>query len=272
MKLKLRTLNLLVIGLLISCLLISGCAGQEKEQTALEAIKAKGVMTVGTSADYPPYEFVDEQGQFAGFDIELIGAIGEKLGVEIKIEDMGFDTLIAALQQGKIDAIIAAMSATPDRLEKVDFTDPYYKSSHAVLAKSDSAITLTNPEEMAGYNIGVQTGTIQDEWVNTNLLETGKIKEDTFHRYQNVAQAVLDLTTGRIDFFVLDYLPAEEYAAKQPVKVIYNGQLSEESAGEAIAIAKGNPELLTAVNDAIKELEAEKVIHDLAVKHLKQSE
>ncbi|MGI5840379.1 MAG: ABC transporter substrate-binding protein [bacterium] len=254
-----------VICLVLAITVLAGCGGTEK--TALETIKEKGVMTVGTSADYPPFEFVDEDGNYAGFDIELIKAIGEKMGVEVKIEDMTFDTLITALQQGKIDAVIACMSPTPDRLLEADFTDPYYQTVNAVLAKKGAAVTVGEPADLTAYVIGVQTGTTHDEWATGALLETGQITEEKYFRYQRVDQGVMDLVNGRIDVFITDLPPAEDLAAVQPVEIVFSGELNPDE-NPGVAVAKGNADLVAEINKVIEELKADGFIGALAEQYL----
>ena len=128
----------------------------------LAEIQAAGKLVVGTSADYAPYESIDESGAFVGYDMDLIRAVGEKLGVEVEIQDMPFDTLIAAVQEGKIDAVIAAMQATAERDQQVDFTIPYRMTKDAFVAVGDSTLVIEKPEDAAGKSIGAQTGTVQE--------------------------------------------------------------------------------------------------------------
>jgi polar amino acid transport system substrate-binding protein len=144
----------------------------------LAQIRAAGKLIVGTSADYPPYESIDANGNFVGFDMDLIRAVGEKLGVEVEIRDMPFDSLIASLQKGKIDAVIAAMQATAEREEKVDFTIPYRMTKDAFIGAGNTTITLNKPEDAAGLTIGAQTGTVQEGWIQKNLVATGLTPAD----------------------------------------------------------------------------------------------
>ncbi len=219
----------------------------------------KKKLVVGTSADYPPFEYIDDEGNFTGFDIELMEEIGKRLGYEIEWQDISFDGLIGALQAGKIDAIIAAMSATPEREEQVDFTDVYFSGADAILVTEGSGIKIEKKEDMAGLRVGVQQGTIQEEWVDENI-------EADVHRYERAEQAILDLKSGRLDVVALDYYVALSFIEQGGVEMA----LKTEFAGEhmAIAVKEGNTELREQFNKVIKELKDEGFIENLAMKYL----
>ena len=142
--------TLVVIAVVILGMLLGACAPA-----------AKPALKVGTSADYPPYESKDDKGNYVGFDMDLIREVGKRTGRDIQIVDMGFDGLIAAVQEGKVDAVIAAMQATDARKEKVDFSAPYHFVQDAFLVGGNSNITLNSAKDAAAYKVGVQTGTIQ---------------------------------------------------------------------------------------------------------------
>ena len=223
-------------------------------------------LVVGTSADYPPYEFMDKQGNFAGFDMDLIRAIGEKLGREIKFVDMGFDTLIAALQKEKVDVVIAAMQATEERAKKVDFSIVYHTIADALLVKGDSDIVLKSLYDTAPYKVGGQTGTIQEKWVQDNLIKTGKLPAENYFSYERVDNAAMDLRAGRIDVLHIQSDPAKALVAKNKLKVAL---VTDEAiaAGQSLAVTKGNKELLDAINKAIEELKADGTMKKLMDKY-----
>ncbi|HHE71885.1 MAG TPA: basic amino acid ABC transporter substrate-binding protein [Chloroflexi bacterium] len=216
-------------------------------------------LVVGTSADYEPFEYVDENGSYTGFDIELMEEIGKRMGVEIEWQDIAFDGLIGALQSGKIDAIIAAMSATPEREEQVDFTKPYFIGADAIIVAEGSGITITKNEDMAGLRVGVQSGTIQEQWIDEN------IDADVQH-YERAEQAILDLKSGRIDVVAMDYYAAQNFIEQGGIEMA----LKTEFAGEhmAIAVKEGNTELRDQLNEIIDELQAEGFVDNLAMKYL----
>jgi len=132
-----------VLVLFMAAFMVTAWGSQSE---VYKEIRDRGTLIVGTSADYAPWEYVDENGEFAGYDIELIREIGARMDLEVEIQDMGFDTLISAVKQGKIDVVIAAMSITEKRKEQVDFTDGYYDGAHGFIVAADSGITLTAPE------------------------------------------------------------------------------------------------------------------------------
>jgi polar amino acid transport system substrate-binding protein len=245
-------------------LLLGACAPKTPENKLAE-IKAKGKMIVGTSADYPPFEYKDEQDNFVGFDMDLIREIGKRMGVEVEIQDMAFDSLIAAVEQGKVDVVIASMAPTEERMQKVDFSIPYHYQKNSFLSAVDSMITLANPEDAAKYKIGVQTGTTLDDWVTKNLVEKGKMPAENVFRYERADQSILDLQAGRIDLVLTDSGPAKEYEKTGQAKIILTVKLFD--TGENIALKKGEKELKAELDRIINELIQEGFIDELAKKY-----
>jgi len=258
----------LVLGLLAGC-------GQQQSQAPSEntnqseqadqgsgqqAAEEKKVLVVGTSPDYPPFEFVDENNEYVGFDIAYIEEVGKRLGVDIKIEALQFESLIAALKQGKIDLIISCMSPTPDRLKEVDFTDPYYETMQAVIANPNSGVEIKSLDDLKNYDIAVQTGTTMDEWA-TKQVQEGKLKDSQVHRYSDVNAGVLDLKNGRVDAFLLDGPVGYEKAKELGLKVVLDVDL-ETSVDPAIAVPKGS-ELKDKLNQIIKEIKEDGTLEKL---------
>jgi len=246
-----------LIAVIAALLLVAGCtavqpaaapaaggdaAAAPADTGLLGKIKEKGTLVVGTSADYPPYESVDADGKFIGYDMDLARAVAEKLGVKLEIQDMPFDSLIAGLQEGKIDAVIAAMQATPERDETVDFSIVYRLTQDAFLGKADSPITLAKGEDAAGYSIGAQTGTVQEKWVQEFLVGTGLTPADKAFSYERADQGALDVENGRIELLLLDNEPAQALAEKVGLKVLLV-TASTADAGKAIAIPDGETAL-----------------------------
>jgi len=252
--------HLVSVLLMLALLMTAMVACQKEPANEWEAIQQKGKMVVGTSADYPPFEYIDENDQFAGFDIELMEEIGKRLGVEIEWQDIAFDGLIGSLQTGKIDAAIAAMSATPERDEQVDFSINYYVGKDAVLVAADSDLTINTKEDLDGLRVAVQTGTIQDDWVTENL-ENAEIS-----RYERAEQAVQDLKSGRVDAVAMDFFAASAFVEQGDVQLALETNFAEEHM--AIAIPQGATELKEQLDKVILELQEEGFVEDLVMKYL----
>ena len=255
------------VSLLVAIsLVLAGCGGAEAANH-LEAIKQAGVIKVGTSADYPPFESVDENGNKVGFDIELMTEIAKRLGVKLEWVDMPFDSLIAAVQEGKIDASISAFNYTEERDQMIDFSDAYYNSEDAFTVAENFAGTIAGPEDVAAYKVGVQTGTTQDGWLTDNLVAGGQLPEENLFRYDRVDQAMLDLKNGRIDVLMSDYVPAQALAKQLGgLKIVYHGVLGANGPMNII-IPDGEVELQKAINEIIRQLQDEGFIEKLALKY-----
>lgn len=256
-----------VILLLVVVLMLVACA-PAKPANHLEAIKQAGVIKVGTSADYPPFEYV-ENGEKVGFDIELMTEIAKRMGVKLEWVDMPFDSLIAGVQQGKIDASISGFNYSEERDKVVDFTISYYTQEDAFTVSESFSGTFNAPEDAANYKVGVQTGTTQDGWLTDNLVTTGKMPEANLFRYDRVDQVALDLKSGRIDVMMSDYDPAR-YLVKSlgGLKVVWHGVLT--SGPFNIVIPEGDKELKDEMDKIIKQLQDEGFIEQLIAKYIAQ--
>jgi polar amino acid transport system substrate-binding protein len=246
-------------------LVLSGCSSG-KPANHLEAIKQAGTLKVGTSADYPPFESVDASGNKVGFDVDLMTEVAKRLGVKLEWVDMPFDSLIAAVQEGKIDASISAFNYSEERDQKIDFSDPYYTSEDAFTVADGFAGTVANPQDVAKYKVGVQTGTTQDSWLTDTLVADGALPESNLFRYDRVDQAMLDLKNGRIEVMMSDYIPAQAIATQLGgLNIVYHGVLS--SGPMNIVVPDKDIELQKAINEIIKQLQDEGFIDKLAVKY-----
>jgi polar amino acid transport system substrate-binding protein len=254
---------LLVILILAS---LTAC-GPQKAANHLEAIKQAGVIKVGTSADYPPFESVDANGNKIGFDIDLMSKVANRLGVTLEWVDMPFDSLIAAVQENKIDMAISAFNYSAERDEKIDFTDEYYTSEDSFMVAESFTGTIAKPEDVVNYKVGVQTSTTQDAWLTDNLVSKGLLSEDNLFRYDRVDQAALDLTSGRIDVLMSDYVPAQALVKQSGgLKIVYHGVLS--SGPVNMVVPDGDAELLAELNKIIQQLKDEGFIDSVAMKHI----
>ena len=232
-----------------------------------DKIKAAGKIVIGTSADYPPYEFYNANYKMDGFDIALMQEIAKQLGVKVQFRDMAFDGLGNALQLGQIDAAMAAISVTPEREAVLDFSDVYYVGEDAVLAKEGSRITkIASIEDIAHHRIGVQKATVYETWLRDNLVAEGLMEPEDLMLYTDISQAVRDLKAGRLDLVVLDWQPAKDYAAQGGVKIVEHGNYRQLF---AIAMRPGASALQDQLNAALDKLQDQGVVANLVQKYLK---
>lgn len=237
-------------------------AAAETEATVSEAL-ADGVLTVGTNAEFPPFEYVDDNGEPDGFDIALIKAIGEKLGVEVEVENMEFASLISSIGS-KVDVSIAGMTVTPERQESVDFSDSYYEAVQYVILPADSEIATA--DDLVGKTIGVQLGTTGD------FIATDDIADSTVQQYNKAVDAVNDLINGRIDCVIVDKNPALVFESKFEGQVVAvdGAQFGFETEAYAIAIPKGDAALVDAINAALEEVKADGTFDELVATYIEE--
>lgn len=225
-----------------------------KEGSKLDLIKESGKLVMGTSADYPPYEFhaiIDGQDQIVGFDVEFAKKIAEGLGVELEIQDMSFDAVLTGVQNGLIDIGVAGINPKPDRDKTIDFSDIYFVSQYCVLTSADSVSEYTQTSDLNGKAIGVQTGTVQEGLV-ADHLEPGNVVS-----LPKVTELIMQLKSGMIDAIVLEVPVANSYMNANPDIAIVEGidfKEFELEGGSAVAIGEGEKELQEAINEIIKEL------------------
>jgi polar amino acid transport system substrate-binding protein len=232
-----------------------------------DRIKSSGKLVVGTSADYPPFEYYTPDFRMDGFDVALIREMGKQLGVQVQIKDMAFDGLLDALQLGQIDMAIAAISVTPERDAIVDFTDVYYVGEGAVLARQDSAINqITSVKDVEHLRIGVQKASVYETWLRDTLLEEGAMEEQNLMLYTDISQAVRDLKAGRLDLVGLDSEPAEDYVAQGGVKIVYRGANRQLY---AMAVPLGATDLQAQLNNSLSTMQDQGKVSQLIQKYLK---
>jgi polar amino acid transport system substrate-binding protein len=218
-------------------------------------IQASGKMVVGTSADYPPFEYYNASYQIDGYDIALIRAIAQRLGVQAEVQDYAFDGLGGALQIGQIDVAVAAVSITPERQAQVDFSNVYYASQDGILAAQNSPITtITSVDAMAPYRVGVQAGSVYETWLRTSLVDTGKMLAGNLLSYPRIDSALADLKAGRINLVVLDLIPAQTYVSQGGLKLVGQGLAPQ---NYAIAMRKGETSLQAQINNALVQLQSD---------------
>ena len=222
-------------------------------------------LKMGTNATFPPYEFYDDAtGEVVGIDAEVAAAICAKLGCELEIVDMDFDAIIPAVTTGKIDFGMAGMTVTEERLQSVDFTTSYATGIQSVIVKEDSEITSVDDlfAEGANHKIGVQQGTTGDIYCSGDIEEAGL---GTIERYKNGTDAVLALTSGKVDCVVIDNQPALKYVeANEGLKILDTEYAVEDY---AIALAKDS-ELTEKINAALEELIADGTVQAIIDKYI----
>ena len=229
----------------------------------LEQIKAKGVLVLGTCADYPPYEthaIVDGKDEIVGFDIEIAKEIAKALGVELKIEDMDFDALLVSLNSDKVDMVIAGMSANEERAKAVDFSMIYYNPQQKIVIRKENLNDLTSLEAFNGKTIGVQKGTIQEEFADKNMSGANKIA------LGKIPALIMELKSGKSDGLVLEEPVAAAYVGKNDdLAIAALDVVIEEDNGSSVAVKKGEKELLAVIDQTIKTLVEEKKIDEMVV-------
>ena len=233
--------------------------------STLDTIKKNGFITMSTNAEFEPFEYKDGE-SIVGIDLEISQKIADKLGVELKVNDVAFDSLIPEITSGKADFVAAGMTADDERRKNVDFSDSYFDAGQAVIVKKGGDIKA--PKDLDGKKVGVQTGTTGDKYC-TNEDGTSEIKVGSVERYNKGMDAVSDLIAGRIDAVVIDDFPAQKYVEKNSDKIAkLNDMLTSEQ--YAIAVKKGNTELTDLINETLKELKDSGDLQKIFDKYLAQ--
>ena len=221
---------------------------------AIFAQEGSKTYIVGTSADYPPFEWIDSNGNYVGLDMDLMRAIATLEGYQVEFRDIGFDSLIPALQSGKIDIIAAAMNSTSERAKIVDFTDAYWKADQPIMVKKDSDLNIVTALSQ-NHKVGAQRGTTQADWIQNNLIDKGI--EVKLELYETNDSGVMDLVNGRIDAFICDAPEAKVFSENNPLKMV-GVILTGEEGYIAYAVQKGDPKkLLSLLNEGLKKVEGE---------------
>ena len=250
---KKRTFYFGMALILVVAVLLTGCGS--KQPAAAKTI------VMGTNAEFPPFEFEADEGkglvgQFDGVDVAIAKQIAEDMGVTLQIENMAFDSLIMALESGKIDFIAAAMTVNAEREESCDFTEKYYKAVQLMLVKADNT-EIKSFADLSGKVAGVQQGTTGD-FICSDVEDIETV------RYVRALDAVLDLKSGKIDAVVVDSMPATMFfnENKNELKLLEDKEAFEDEE-YAIAIKKGNSELLAQINKTILKMKDSGKIDEL---------
>lgn len=250
MKMK-KVLSMLLVA--VCTMGLAACGGSSEGGSE---DSGDDTLVMATNAEFPPYEY-HEGDEVVGIDVDIASAIAEELGMELKVEDMAFDSIIPAVTSGKADIGAAGMTVTPDREESVAFTDTYAHATQVIIVKEDSDIT--GPDDLVGKTIGVQLGTTGD-------LYATDIEDATVEQYNKGFEAVQALTQDKIDAVVIDGEPAKEFVAESEGLKILDEAFTEED--YAIAVAKDNTELVDKINDALATLKESGKLDEIIAKYI----
>ncbi len=244
-----------ILSIVLALVIVIGCfaaCGGKDDRKPVPTVVIKTAY-----AEFPPYEYY-EGDKIVGIDAEVAQLIADKLGMELKIEDVAFDSIIPGVQAGKYDMGMAGMTVTEDRLKDVNFSDSYATGVQVVIVKDGGAIASL--DDIAGKKIGVQTSTTGDIYASDEFGEENVVK------YENGALAVEALKNGKVDCVIIDNEPAKSYvAANEGLKILETEYAVEDY---AICFAKENTELQEKVNAALKELIADGSVKKVVDKYI----
>ncbi len=213
-------------------------------------------LVIGTQATFPPYEF-RAGNEIVGIDIDIMREVAAALGKTLVVEDMPFDSIITAVQTGKIDVAASGITVTEERKARVLFSFPYVKAAQVMIVRQDSAIA--DGDHLKGRRIGVQHGTTGDTFVTKNIQEP--------ERYADGTMAVAALDAGKLDVVVLDVEPAKVHVAKNPKLKLLPEPLTVEE--YALAISRKNPELHQEINEVLAEMKRSGRLDAIKAKYVK---
>ncbi|NLV27696.1 MAG: amino acid ABC transporter substrate-binding protein [Methanomicrobiales archaeon] len=217
------------------------------ETSEISASDDKPTYIVGIDGEYPPYSFINKNGEAEGFDVESVKWVADKMGFNVKIQAMAWDGIIPALQAGKIDMVYSGMTITDERKEVVDFSNPYWIVNQSVATHDDTGLTMDDFNAGKG-KVGAQRGTTGAFWVEENLVNGSIISPDMLITYDNFPLVATDLQNKRIDFAIYDRPPMLDAIEGKPLSIIGEIDTGEEY---GVAIRKTDPELLETINEGI---------------------
>lgn len=258
MKKKLKKLlAIAIMGAMVFSL--AACGDKKDDSTGETQTKESDTLIVGTEAGFAPYEYMDGD-KVVGIDMDIAKAIADAMGKELEIKNMDFDGALIAVQNGKVDFVAAGVSVNDERKQVMDFSTEYVNSTEVVVVNKENP-TVASIDDLNDKVIGVQQGNIADFWVSSE----DNVKPADIKRYTKFVQAAEDLKNGKIDCIVMDQYPAQELVGANDTLTILDGVLFEDK--YAIAVKKGNQELLDQINDTIAKLTEEGKIEEFTAKH-----
>lgn len=236
----------------------SSSISQSATDDSLQKIKKKGVLVVGMSADYPPYEFTTKshgKTKYVGFEVSLARQFAKDLGVKLEIKNMDFDSLLVALQTGKIDVIISGMNITDERKKSVNFSTPYYSGASYFLINKSDRDKLVNAQSFKNKTIGTQNGTLQSSLVAKEMPQANS------KGLARLSSLVIGLQSHKYDGILVDAATAKAYAANNDNLYAFDSKLANTAGGVAMAFPKGDTSLIQAANQTIHQVNRENLIN-----------
>ncbi|MGA6097014.1 cystine ABC transporter substrate-binding protein [Stutzerimonas marianensis] len=225
----------------------------------LDEVKANGTLKVGLEGTYPPFNYQDERGQLTGFEVDFANALAEELGVKAAFQPTKWDGILAALESKRLDVVINQVTISEERKQKYDFSTPYTVSGIQALTRKADADSVKRPADLAGKKVGVGLGTNYEQWLKENVPQAD------IRTYDDDPTKFQDLAVGRIDVILVDRLAAFEMVEKTGDRLAVAGEaFSRQESG--IALRKGNPQLLAAIDEAIAKLRADGTLKQLSEK------
>ena len=237
-------------------------SNESNNNSALAKIKEKGELIMATSPDYPPYEFKimeDGKEKVVGFDISIAEEIAKDMGVDLRVLELDFNGLLVSLNANKADIVMAGMTPDEERVKAVDFSEIYYLAEQGIMVSTDNKDSLNTLQSLAGKKVGVQKGSVQEK-IATEQLPDAKIV--SLAKLPNI---ILELKAGNIDAAIVELPVAEGYVKQYPDLAISDAKVADETGGSAIAIKKGNQDIVEQVNSTIKRLQDEGLIDKYVV-------
>ncbi len=257
----------------MAAILLVACGANTSKETSsaeqstspvLNQIKEKGTLVIGTSADYPPFEWhlvKDGKDTVVGYDIDISNAIAEKLGVKLEVKEMEFGSLVAAVKTGKIDMAIAGMNPTEERAKEVDFSKVYYETDIIAVIRKSDASKYTTFESLDGAKVGAQKGTVQEEIAIKNLPKAEVISQPKNNTL------ILALQQNKVDAVVMDKVVAEEFIKGDDTLMVAPFATPAEKSGSAVAVQKNNEAFLAEIQAVLDELASSGQLDKFMVKN-----
>lgn len=251
--------------------MLGACGGSQKSEgdsqsKALDAVKDAGVLKVGMSADFAPFEFhsmVDGKDKIVGADVDLANAIADDLGVDIEFMDMEFNAVLSSLEQGKVDIAISGISATPERKKSFDFSDNYYNPPQKVIVNKKNADKFTSIDSLKGKKVGAQKGSVQEDVVKQQLPDAQMVS------VAKVPNLIIELNQGSIDALVVEETVGASYISQNPGLQFADIDLkSSKDEAYSIALPKDSGTLKTEIDKIIKKLNDSGKIEEFVQKNI----